>query len=427
MSAPHPPAQLSGLVAKLARHWPIVAVTAVLGLILGVAGAIVIPASYAAQSTVSVNPMNADQLVSTESSQTVSMATEQQLARSRNVAEAAAIRLAPRYSFTGQDIQNALVVSSPDQSLVLNIEFTGSTPEQSAAGADAVGEAYLAERRANASDELDRLATSASRRLTELQTASAVEGPSDIDQRSTQIQVDALANQLAQLSSVDLNPGQIVGAAEDPTTSASPGPIPLGVAGALVGLLIGVPIALSRQENRAMIGGIEQMASIGDHLILDGTKDSSRADTWDIAAFMLKIPDDLRSESFVIMLDADDDSHAIVAPGQELVDALARRGRAAQFVDASGINEGKIGRGWPTTTNRTSWTGSVVVLDTTAIASAANKVALATRSDSIVLARSTTDDAPALHRLTGLLHSKNVDIDLTALFPPRASMLAFDR
>ncbi|MGJ9421350.1 hypothetical protein [Aeromicrobium sp. CF3.5] len=426
MPASLPPAQLTDVAAKLGRHWPIAAVTAILGLILGVVGAIVIPATYAAQSTVSVNPMNSDPLLSTDSNQTVSMATEQQLARSRNVVEAAAIRLAPRYSFTGQEIQDALVVSSPDQSLVLNIEFTGATPQEAAAGADAVGEAYLAERRVDASAELDRLAASASSRLTELQ-AGAVDDASGIEERSIQIQVDALANQLAQLSNVDLNPGQIVGAAEDPTTRATPGPIMLGIAGAVLGLLIGIPIALSRKEDTTTIGGIEAMTTIGDHPVLDGTKDTNRADTWDIAALMLQVPHDLRSESFVIMLDADDDPLSIVEPGRELVDALARRGRAAQFVDAGAINEGKISRGWPTVTTRKSWVGSIVVLDTTALTSDAHKVALATRSDSIVLSRNTTDDAAALRRLTGLLRSKNAAVDLAALFPPRSGTLLFTR
>lgn len=420
MPAPPQPAQRTDLAAKVRRHWPIVAATAILGVVLGVVGAIAIPATYAAQTTVSVNPMNTDPLLSTESSQTVNMATEQQLARSRDVAEAAAIDLAPRYSFTGQEIQDALAVSSPDQSLVLTIEFTGATPQEAAAGADAVGEAYLAERRVDASAELERLAASASSRLAELQ-ANADDDASDIEKRSVQIQVDALATQLAQLSNVDLDPGQIVGAAEDPTTRATPGPIVLGIAGAFLGILIGLPLALSRKkENTTMIGGLEAMTAIGDHPVLDGTKDTNRADTWDIAALMLQVPHDLRSESFVIMLDADDDPHAIVTPGRELVDALARRGRAAQFVDASAINEGKISRGWPTVATRGSWIGSIVVLDTTALTSDAHKVALATRSDSIVLARRTTDDAAALRRLTGLLRSKNAAVDLAALFPPRS-------
>ena len=208
---------------------------------------------------------------------------------------------------------------------------------------------------------------------------------------------------------------------------SSPGPLALGTAGGLLGLLIGVPFALSRKEEDTEIGGVDGLASIGDQIVLDGTKDTNRADTWDIAAFMLKIPQDLQMDTFIIMVDAEDDPDVFTAPGQELVDALARRGRAAHFVDSGGINEGKISRGWPTEKKRTSWAGEIVVLDTTSLGSDANKVALATRSDSVVLARSTTDDAAALRRLAGLLRSKNVDIGLTALFPPRPEMLSLNR
>ena len=282
-------------------------------------------------------------------------------------------------------------------------------------------------RRTDASAELDRLAKTATSQISELQTKSKQsQNSSTIQQRSIQIQVEALANQLAQLGNVDLNPGQIIGNAETPTNRSSPGPIALGTAGGFLGLLLGIPFALSRKEENTNIGGVEGLASIGDQIVLDGTKDTNRADTWDIAAFMLKIPKDLQSDAFIIMVDAQDDPESFVSPGQELVDALARRGRPAHFVDAGGINEGKISRGWPTDKKRTSWAGGVIILDTTSLSSDANKVALATRSDSVVLARSTTDDAAALRRLAGLLRSKNVDIGLTALFPPRPEMLSIN-
>jgi capsular polysaccharide biosynthesis protein len=425
MAASPPPAQLTDIVAKLRRHWSVAVLVAAVGLVLGVIASFAIPASYTSTATISVNPMDANPILSNASSQTVNMATEQQLATSRNVASDAAKLLKPRYTFSAEDVQDATSATNPDRSLILTVEFTGSSPEEAAAGADAVSEAYLAERRSNASDELDRLAAAATSQIEQLQdSADEDDSSSDISQRSIQIQVDALAKQLAELGNVDINPGQVIGAAEEPTTRSNPGPVALAVAGGFLGLLIGIPLALSRKEEDTQIGGVEGLSSVGDHVVLDGTADTNRADTWDIAAFMLKIPENLHDESFVIMVDAGDDPNAFVAPGQELVDALARRGRRAHFVDAGGINEGKISRGWPTEKKRTSWAGAIVVLDTTTLGSDANTVALATRSDAVVLARSTTDDAAALRRLAGLLRSKSVDIELTALFPPRPEMLS---
>jgi hypothetical protein len=174
--------------------------------------------------------------------------------------------------------------------------------------------------------------------------------------------------------------------------------------------------------------GVEGLQALGDQIVLDGTKDTNRADTWDIAAFMLKIPADIGIEDpFLIMVDAEQQHGQSVTPGQELADALSRRGRSARFVDAGAINEGKISRGWPTEKKRISWAGEIIVIDTSNLTSDANKVALATRSDSVLLARTAADDATALRRLASLLRSKNVDIALTALFPPRPELLTLYR
>ncbi len=110
--------------------------------------------------------------------------------------------------------------------------------------------------------------------------------------------------------------------------------------------------------------------------------------------------------------------------GQELVDALIRRGRPARYIDADAIDEELISRGWPTERQRRSWAGEIVVVDTSNIASDAHRVALATRTDAVVLARSTTDDARMLRRLVELLKSEGVDIAVTALFPPRPAFVA---
>ena len=186
-----------------------------------------------------------------------------------------------------------------------------------------------------------------------------------------------------------------------------------------LGLVIGVPLALTRKDEDSHIDNVDGLTLTEDQLVLDGTQDTDRAETWDIAAFMLKIPQYMEQDgTFLIMVDSEPVAGR-PAPGQELVEALSRRGRPARFVDAGAIHEGKISRGWPTDKKRKSWAGEVVIIDTTNVASDARKVALATRSNSVLLARSTTDDAGALRRLVGLFHSKGVDIALTALFPPR--------
>lgn len=411
--------QLTDVAGSLRRHWVIVTVMALLGCGLGVAASFAIPAKYEASTTVSVNPMTAGARTSSvDAAKTVSMPTEAGLARSRKVATEAAKALAPTYQLSPSQIISATTVGSPDNSLILNIRFSGSTAKQAAAGADAVAEAYLMTRRTDAANEVKRLVEAANQQIRNVQiNAKRPSNNNEIGQRALQVQADSLAQKIADLGNIDLNPGQVVGSAAVPASPSTPGPVPLGLAGLVLGLFAGIPIALLRKEEDSEIGGVEGLHAIGDQIVLDGTKDTNRADTWDIAAFMLKIPAQIGPEGpFTIMVDAEKAGRT-TTPGQELVDALQRRGRTARFVDAGAINEGKISRGWPTEKKRISWGGEIVVIDTTHLNSDANKVALATRSDSLLLARSTTDEAAALRRFTGLLKSKGVDIALTALFP----------
>ncbi len=356
------------------------------------------------------------------------MPTEKGLVTSQKVAEAAA-RLLSAHSIDAKQVRESTTVDIPDDSLILTIHFSGDSAKAAADGANAVAEAYLMTRRAAASDEVDRLVKAATTQIVEIQDKAdkpAYDTP--IARRSLSIQADALGTKLAELSNFDLNPGQIVGKADIPSKPSTPSAASLGLAGLFLGVLAGIPIALLRKEEDSEIGGVEGLHSIGDQIVLDGTKDTNRADTWDIAAFMLKIPAEIGTDGpFIILVDAEEGAGRSVTCGQELADALQRRGRTARFVDAGAINEGKISRGWPTEKKRTTWAGEIIIIDTTHLTSDANKVALATRSDSVLLARSTTDDAAALRRFSGLLKSKNVDIALTALFPPLPELIALNR
>lgn len=424
MPSPVQPAQLSDLGGALRRHWMVVVTAAAVGLLLGVLVGLLIPARYAATTSVAVNPLNTDPFdIATDSRRSVSMATELQLAESRTVAAMAAQEIRGERRLTPQKVQDATTVEVPQDSLVLRIQFSGSTPREAANGADAVAEAYLQARLDDATEQVERLEEKAQTQVDTLQdlvdkTPEGDNVPELVD-RSWKIQVDTLGSKLAEFATLDLDPGRVVGQAATPTQRSSLGVLPLGVAGLFLGLIAGVPLALTRKTDDTHIGGVDGLGVTDDQLVLDGTQDTDRAETWDIAAFMLKIPQNMAEDSaFMIMVDSEP-AAGRPAPGQELVEALSRRGRAARFVDAGAINEGKISRGWPTDKKRRSWAGEVVVIDTTNVASDARKVALATRSDSVLVARSTTDDSAALRRLIGLFRSKGVDVALMALFPPR--------
>jgi capsular polysaccharide biosynthesis protein len=425
MPNPAQPAQLSDVLGALRRHWRVVATSALIGLVVGVVAGFVIPARYAATATIAVNPMNTDPLnTSADSAHAINMATEAELIQSRVVAGAAVDLLRARHRMSTQEVQDATSVETPQDSQVLRMTFVGSSRTRASDGANAVAEAYLEARHDRATTQVENLEERVQKQVDTLQelaskaTKSGTPTAGLVD-RSWRIQVDALGTKLAELTTLDLDPGRIVGTATQPSHRSTPGIVPLGLAGMFLGLVIGVPLAMTRKESDSHIDNVDGLTLTEDQLVLDGTQDTDRAETWDIAAFMLKIPQHMAAEeTFLIMVDSEPVAGR-PAPGQELVEALSRRGRLARFVDAGAIHEGKISRGWPTDKKRKSWAGEVVIIDTTNVASDARKVALATKSNSVLLARSTTDDAGALRRLVGLFHSKGVDIALTALFPPR--------
>lgn len=425
MPTPAQPAQLSEVLGALRRHWRVVATAALVGGLVGLLVGFAIPARYAATATVAVNPMNTDPLnTSADSAHAINMATEVELIQSRLVATAAADLLRAKHRLSTEDVQDAVSVETPQDSQVLRMTFVGSSRAQAADGANAVAKAYLEARHERATVQVENFRKRVQKQVDSLQalaTKSTKSGTptADLVDRSWRIQVDALGTELAELTTLDLDPGMIVGAATRPSDRSTPGFATLGLGGMFLGLVIGVPLALARKESDSTIGSVDGLTLSEGQLVLDGTQDADRAETWDIAAFMLKIPQHMEPDgTFLIMVDSEP-AAGRPAPGQELVEALSRRGRQARFVDAGAIHEGKISRGWPTDKKRNSWAGEVVIIDTTNVASDARKVALATKSNSVLLARSTTDDAGALRRLVGLFDSKGVEIALTALFPPR--------
>ncbi len=416
------PAELSDIVGAVRRHWFLVVIISLLGLGLGLLAIFVIPVSYTSTASVAVNPMSANPLgTSSDSTHAVNMATEEQLARSRRVASAAVFRLSPQHTLDVQTVMDGTTVQTPQESLVLNIEFAGQTARQAADVANAVAESYLAVRRSDATRQFDLMQTSTQEQIDRMprpkNKPDEVDSTTDPKDRLEGVQADALGAKLVELASIDLTPGRFVSRAVEPSDPSTPGLKPLGLAGLFLGLIVAIPIAMTRKDEETRISTVEGLAVTEHQLVLDGTQDDDREETWDLAAFMLKIPK-RANRGRTIMVDGEPAGGRLAA-GQELVDALERRGEAARFVDAGAVDGHLIGRGWPSERERRAWNGEVVIVDTTKLASDAHRVAVAENADAVILARSTADDARTMRRLVGLLDSKGANVALTALFPSR--------
>ncbi|MGA9103481.1 Wzz/FepE/Etk N-terminal domain-containing protein [Aeromicrobium sp.] len=421
MSTGTKPAELSDIVSSVRRHWILVGFISLLGLAVGLLAIFVIPVQYTATASVSVKPLTADPLsTSTDSTRAVNMATEEQMARSRRVATAAVDRLGADSTLDVQTVIDGTTVETPQDSLVLNIVHSAPTARQAAAVANAVAESYLEVRRTDATQQLELLQSRTQEQIDRLKPLKANPDTEATDpgRRLQGVQADSLGSMIAELARIDVTPGRFVSRAVAPTHPSTPGAAPLGIAGLFLGLIVAVPVALTRKNEQTEINDVDGLPVTEHQLVLDGTQDDEREETWDLAAFMLKIPK-RASRGRTIMIDGGEPASGRLAPGQELVDALGRRGETARFVDAGEVDGRVIGQGWPTEAERRAWNGEVVIVDTTNLLSDAHRVSVAENADAVILARSTADDVRTLRRLVGLLESKGANIALTALFPPR--------
>lgn len=416
-SVPPQPAQLSELVGALRRRWRTLAVGAGVGLAAGLVAWAVIPVTYAATTSVRVTSVDVTRFSGAGSSPTaLDVATDAQLVTSGDVLIAAADDLGT----TRSAVRSAVAVTNPADTAVLEVTYTADTPAAAAAGSRAVAEAFLSVRGKAAAEDVQSLQEATWDRIDMLEK-SAERYPEDSPARTSILtQAESLGTRAAELATVDTTPGQILGATPTPTAPSSLGVAPLGVAGLALGLLVAVPVALSRRRRPAPetggIGDVQGLGTVGDAAVLDGTRDASPADTWDIAALMLTLPARLPDDrGYTFLVDGSLGSGAAAG----LADALRRRGRPVRLVDVAAVNEGKIARGWPTDRKQTTWAGEVVVIDSSQLPSDALTVALATRTDQVVLARSVDDDALAARRLRGLLRAQGLDVALTVLLPRR--------
>jgi capsular polysaccharide biosynthesis protein len=192
--------------------------------------------------------------------QQVNLDTEAQLAKSTPVATRVQQLLHTPNS--PSSLISRVAVSVPANSSVMVIAYTAHTPALAAAGAHDFAEAYLAQRKANAQDDINTQATQYQTQLTSLSgqlrkvTDRLPNEPGNssahaFDSRlaaSLTNQINTLTNQLNQLTSTSVIPGSIVADASPPKSPSSPKKSLYLTTGLLLGLLIGLLLSVTRNS-----------------------------------------------------------------------------------------------------------------------------------------------------------------------------------
>ncbi|WP_202638036.1 Wzz/FepE/Etk N-terminal domain-containing protein [Bailinhaonella thermotolerans] len=262
--AAEPPA--NACAALLRRRWPTVLALVLLGTGVAGAGLLALPPAYTAAAQVlvlSTGVQENNNLVTARQREPLNLDTEAQVAGSAVVASRAAELLrARRHEVSPTDLRESLAVSVPPNSAILLIEHTARRPGLAAAGAQAVAEAYLANRahiaRASVDAQIRALRQSiaeAGARLGRVTVAlpRAKRGTARHvrlaqQRRLLTRQADALGAKLDGLTAVSITPGHVISPARPPVRPSFPNP-PLFIgSGLILGLLAGLGLAALRDR-----------------------------------------------------------------------------------------------------------------------------------------------------------------------------------
>ncbi len=258
---------VSDYAAILRRRWWIIALCVVLGALLGYALTKVQNKVYDANTQVLVaatGTADGGQQVGSRTNSGINLDTEAQLVKSQVVANQAKVLLkSPSTVYT---LTQALTVTVPPNTQVLDISFAASTPKAAQAGSHAFAQAYLANRRVQAQNDLDRQVaalktqraaldiqlTAVSAQIAALPTNSPQRQSAEAKQGILSNQITALANSLSPLLATAVTPGSIISDALLPTQPSSPNKLIDVGSGLFAGLLIGLAMALlvDRRDRR---------------------------------------------------------------------------------------------------------------------------------------------------------------------------------
>lgn len=263
---------LSDWFGLFRRQWLVIALSVVLGVAAAVAFLSVVPRSYTARAVVTVHPITTTPFDGAPIGQQINTTTEISVLQSTSVAELAAAALGG--AAAPSDLLEGLSVTTPSDSQALQIEFTAGNAAAAARGANVFADQYLVYREQAARAQAAAQVTSLEQRAaglqdqladTEARLAETEEGSLQNAEAATERQllldeIGGLRQQAGQLSTLAINPGQVVDEARPPPAPSWPRPAIVGAAGALLGLLGGLVLAYRSDSKDARLRGPDELA-----------------------------------------------------------------------------------------------------------------------------------------------------------------------
>lgn len=259
---PHPaPLQLADYVRVARRRWKVLLSSVLVGALLGGIFVAYVGSVYESKAVVLVRPVGVDpSVVNARPDQLVNLPTERQLIRSSTILQRAAEVMGSTLGEAA--LLSRLTVTIPEGTQVLEITFEASEPANAQQGAQAVADTYLEHRRETAelavSDREGQLSTeiaavstdlvSANQRVLSSEDGSLEHALAAADVQLLSSRLRDLQQDLANVSLVSVDPGEVIVPAPLPTASSSQPPWLIVAIGSIAGLLVGLPLAFARER-----------------------------------------------------------------------------------------------------------------------------------------------------------------------------------
>src|SRR4051812_21180325 len=235
----------------------LIGICLLVGILLAGAYAFLAPKSYRSKAVVEVKPVdvNLADIATSGLDKALSMANEQQVASSQDVANGAASAIG--WAGTPQSLLKHVSVQNPTDTQLLEISFDADSGLEAQRGAAAMANAYIEYRRQQAQDyvshqqealnaDIDKLNAEINAALDQARQSK----DKSVDQEAQQTKAQDLQaisidkGKLADLGSINTNPGSVIAAANDPNGQSSPRPKLDLALGAFLGLIVGTGWAL---------------------------------------------------------------------------------------------------------------------------------------------------------------------------------------
>ena len=255
----------------LARRWASIVAGTVVGLVVGVVAAFAAPVSHSATVSMTVtspSPTPAP-VVRASLSNTTDMVTEQGIAKSAAVLDAAAEQLGG--GLTAADLRSNVEVSGDTNGTIVKIEYVAPTREQAVAAADAISAAYLKERTALVEQRADEMAGGVNEQIKALETELAgltptvdEDGNAKDNPRAAEIttELTKLAKEAEQLAPYHATAGRVITSAEASADEVSPSKGRLILITTVVGVFAGLVLVLIRETRSRSLASPTQLADL---------------------------------------------------------------------------------------------------------------------------------------------------------------------